>query len=106
MSAQLPSLFRKVPAHAAFFPAAALYALVVLPLSVLCMTGLTRAPHALASAFGHAHEMLFGYGLAVVAGYLLGSLSAGRLLTLLGLWVAARASFLLTPQSLVSVAFN
>lgn len=51
-----------------FFPAASLYAVLVLPWSVLSMTGVLAGPAALSTGFGHAHEMLLGYALAVVAG--------------------------------------
>ncbi len=83
-----------------------MHAILVLPLSVLGMTGFQRVPPALTGSLGHAHEMLFGYALAVIAGYLLGSLPPGRLLALLGLWIAARTSFLLLPRNPAAVAFN
>src|SRR5690625_8011796 len=73
-------------ANAWFFPAAALYAAVLLPLSVLSMLGLMPALPGLVSPAGHAHEMLYGFALAVVAGYLLGPQPRETTLILLGCW--------------------
>lgn len=86
-------------ANAWFFPAAALYAAFLLPWSVLTLLGLVPALPGLATAVGHAHEMLFGFALAVVAGYLLGPQPLRFTLTLLGCWALARMSFLLWPGS-------
>jgi Family of unknown function (DUF6448) len=57
---------RLVAGNTVFFPVATAYAIFVLPASVLAMPGLTGALPALASVTGHAHEMLFGFALAVV----------------------------------------
>jgi len=62
------SQLRLVAGNRVFFPAATAYAMFVLPASVFTMLGLTGALPALASARGHAHELLFGFALAVVAG--------------------------------------
>ena len=86
-------------AHALFYPAAAAYAALALPGSVLAMS---RGWSPLA----HAHEMLFGFALAVVAGNQLGALPARRLLALFLLWVAARAAFVLEPAGPAAVALN
>ena len=56
--------------HLLFFPAATLYGALLLPWSVGAMLHAVAAPASLATAFGHAHEMLAGYALAVVAGRL------------------------------------
>ncbi len=90
-------------ANAWFFPAAALYAALILPWSVLTMLGLAPALPGLATPAGHAHEMLFGYALAVVAGYLLGPQPQRITLALLGCWLAARAGFLLAPGAWFAV---
>ncbi|WP_417791442.1 NnrS family protein [Stutzerimonas xanthomarina] len=90
-------------ANAWFFPAAALYAALILPWSVLTMLGLAPALPGLATPAGHAHEMLFGYALAVVAGYLLGPQPQRITLALLGCWLAARAGFLLAPDAWYAV---
>jgi uncharacterized protein involved in response to NO len=76
-----------------FYPAAALYAAVVLPWSVLSMTRVIAGPASLSTGFGHAHEMLAGYALAVVAGNQLPLMSRLRALLLFGLWVVARLAF-------------
>ena len=82
------------------------YAIFVLPASVFAMLGFTGALSALASATGHAHEMLFGFALAVVAGNQLGPMAIPRLAVLAGLWVIARATFLTAPQSMTAAAAN
>jgi uncharacterized protein involved in response to NO len=82
----------------AFYPAAALYAAVFLPLSILAMG--TRGP------LWHAHEMLFGFALAVVAGNQLGTLTGRPLYLLAAAWAAARIAFLAAPWSLAAGAAN
>lgn len=84
-------------AHLWFFPAAAGYGALILPLSLYAMLAPGAGPRLLGSGLGHAHEMLFGYALAVVAGYLLGPLPPRRLGILLGLWLLARVAFLAVP---------
>jgi uncharacterized protein involved in response to NO len=88
-----------VYAHAVFYPAAALYGAVALPLSVLAMA---RGWSPLA----HAHEMLLGFALAVVAGNQLGSLPRIRLLAMLAAWAAARIAFVVEPGSLAATVLN
>ena len=97
---------RLVAGNTVFFPAATLYAIFVLPASVFAMLGLTVALPALASTTGHAHEMLFGFALAVVAGNQLGPMPLPRLALLAGLWVIARATFLVAPHGMVAAAAN
>jgi uncharacterized protein involved in response to NO len=80
-----------------FFPAASLYAVLVLPWSVLSMTGVLAGPAALSTGFGHAHEMLLGYALAVVAGNQLSPMPTPRVLLLFAVWVLARAAFIAFP---------
>jgi len=91
-------------ANAWFFPAAALYAALLLPWSVLTLLGLVPALPGLATSAGHAHEMLFGFALAVVAGYLLGPQRLGLTLALLACWCLARLGFLLWPGSWLALA--
>lgn len=97
---------RLVASNVIFFPLATLYALAVLPLSVLSMLARTDAFPALASSTGHAHEMLFGFALAVVVGNQLGRITARRLALLAGLWVIARATFLWEPNGIAAAAAN
>lgn len=97
---------KPVAGHALFYPAAAAYALLVLPVSVYAMTGHARLLPGLSFPAGHAHEMLFGFALAAVAGNQLGPASAPRRAGLLGLWLLARASFVLAPHSTAAAAAN
>ena len=97
---------RPVAGNAVFFPLATAYAIFVLPASVFAMLGLTDAFPALASPIGHAHELLFGFSLAVVAGNQLGPMPMSRLALLAGLWVIARATFLAAPHSAAAGAAN
>ena len=94
------------PAHGFFFPAAAAYAAGALPLSVAAMLGAGPPVPGLATPARHAHEMLFGFALAVVAGNQLGPLPRVRLVLLSLAWLAARASFLAAPGSLVAAIAN
>ena len=84
-------------ANAWFFPAAALYAALLLPWSVLALLGLLPAPAGLLGPFGHAHELLFGFALAVVAGYLLGPQPLRLTVGLLACWLLARLGWLFSP---------
>ncbi|HEX7043780.1 MAG TPA: NnrS family protein [Burkholderiales bacterium] len=84
-----------------FFPAAAAYAALVLPASVLSMTGTMSLP-GLGTPAGHAHEMLYGFALAVVAGNQLGPTPWSWLAPLFGLWGLGRIAFLLAPFGLVA----
>lgn len=84
-----------------FFPAAALHAALLLPWSVLAMLHLLPAPALLASPLGHAHEMLLGFALGVVAGYQLPPLPRARARLLFGLWLAARLVFIAIPGGLL-----
>lgn len=89
-------------ANALFFPAATLYAAVMIPWWALWMSGVVWAPPGLQNAAFHAHEMIFGFALAVVAGYLLGPQDMRFNLMLLGIWLLARLTFLLWPASWLS----
>lgn len=93
-------------AHAVFFSAAVGYAALALPWSVLALQGLVPAPPGLTTAGGHAHEMLFGYALAVVAGYLLGPQPVRWLAALFGCWLAARLTFWFFPGAWPTFAFS
>ncbi len=97
---------RLVAGNVVFFPMATVYAIFILPASVFAMLGLTGGFPALASPSGHAHEMLFGFALAVVAGNQLGLIPMPRLALLAGLWVIARAAFLVAPQGVAAAAAN
>lgn len=89
-----------------WFPLAAAWAAVALPWSVLGQFGLLPAPPGLSTAWGHGHEMLFGFALAVVAGYVLGTQSRVRIFTIMVFWLLARVAFLWWPGSWAAGLFN
>jgi len=89
-----------------FFPLAALYGALAVPLFAAGWTGLIPALPGLRTSAGHAHELLFGYALAVVCGFLVNRVEWPRLALLLGLWLTARLAFLFLPQSLLAAASN
>ncbi len=91
--------------HVFFFPAATLFGALLLPWSVAAMLRVFPAPGSLATPFGHAHEMLLGYALAVVAGYQLPPMARARALGLFALWVAARVAFL-ALEGVLAVVFD
>ncbi len=90
-------------ANAWFFPAALLYGLAVIPLWVLGLLGWVSPLPGLQQPAGHAHEMLFGYAMAVVAGYLLGPQPLRFTLILLLAWITARMSFLVWPGGWIAL---
>jgi len=69
------------------------------------MTGAFPAPASISSPLGHAHEMLTGFALAVVAGHQLPPMTRMRAGSLFGLWAAARFAFLALPLG-VAFAFD
>jgi uncharacterized protein involved in response to NO len=94
-----------------FFLGAALWAIVALALWIGSLAGFWRLAPGYGALAWHAHEMLFGYGSAVVTGFLLtaipnwtGRLPVGgsRLGLLFLLWCIGRLSFLaITSSSMV-----
>jgi uncharacterized protein involved in response to NO len=91
----------RVPADRLFFPAAAGYALAAVPLWAAALSGWVKP----LPPYWHAHELVFGYALLVVAGYLLGRASLGLLALLLATWLAARvAAWLVVPGDIVAAA--
>jgi uncharacterized protein involved in response to NO len=84
----------RLSAQSLFYPAAALYAAAILPLSVLWMPQ------------WHAHEMLFGFALAVVAGNQLGPAAGTRVWALFGLWLLSRIAFLAFPGAVTAMVVN
>nr|WP_183329773.1 NnrS family protein [Halomonas campaniensis] len=77
------------PAWRWFFPLAALHAALLVPLSLLSLYH-PAGVALLASPAAHGRELMFGFALAVIAGYLLGPLSHRWLRLLVGLWLVAR----------------
>jgi uncharacterized protein involved in response to NO len=96
-----------------FFLAAGLFAIVLLGLWLAILQGgISTGP--LAPAIWHGHEMLFGFTVAVIAGFLLAAAqnwtgirtpSGGPLAALFLLWLAGRVGFLIPglPVGLVIV---
>ncbi len=82
-------LRRGFQAFPLFFPAAALYAALAVPVWLLEYLGWLPAWQQ-APAGWHGHEMVFGYALAVVGGYLITKGSRVAILTAFGLWLAGR----------------
>jgi uncharacterized protein involved in response to NO len=84
-----------------FFLAAGITAVVSLLLWLAVLFGVLAPPRYLPGTNWHAHEMLFGYTAAVIAGFLLTATrnwsgmptaSGGLLAVLVGLWLAARVT--------------
>lgn len=96
----------KVLVERIFFPAAACYGAIAVPLSVHSMYGGEWAASGLSSPLGHAHELLFGYALAVVAGFLINRMPSRHLALLAMLWLGARISWLAAPGSILSFVTN
>ena len=97
-----------------FFLSAGLYAVLMMALWLLVLRGIIT-PGELPSAVWHGHEMLFGFAVAVIAGFLLTAAqnwtgiptpSGLPLAALFGLWLAGRLSFLvpgLPPQLVAAI---
>lgn len=82
-----------------FFLAAGLSAILSVAVWLAILSGLLPQPGHLAGTAWHAHEMLFGYLAAVIAGFLLTAVrnwtgmptaTGARLAALVGLWLAGR----------------
>ena len=89
---------KKHPAFTLFFPLAALLASIAVPLSIWATLSGSGWPPGLVGA-GHGHELIFGFALALIAGYTLGPQPRKLLYPLLALWLAARLAHLLLPDS-------
>lgn len=90
-----------------FFLLAALFAAGVVPLWLFVLSGSVALTHPGGAIFWHAHEMVFGYTVAVIAGFLLTATirwtgrptaSGGALYALAALWVAGRVAMLLSGR--------
>ncbi len=103
-----------------FFLLAALWSAFALPLWLCIYTGQVTLPSALPPVVWHVHEMVFGYALATVAGFLLTAIPnwTGRLpvrgaplALLVGLWIAGRCAVLFSgalgvaASALIDLAF-
>jgi len=103
-----------------FFLAAALWAALAVPLWLVAFAGAADLPTALTPVLWHVHEMVFGYGAATVAGFLLTAIPnwtgrmplQGRPLEgLVLLWLAGRIAVLFSgrigpgPAAILDLAF-
>lgn len=105
----MPSLWRL--GFRPFFLAGSVFALLALPLWLLALTGHFTWQPAGGWLAWHRHEMLFGFGTAIIAGFLLTAvqtwtgrpgLSGWPLAGLAALWLAGRLAWLLgTPAALL-----
>ncbi len=96
----------KVDASGVFFPLASTYAMVALPASVHALTtGRSMLP-GFATPLCHAHELLFGYTLAVATGFLLNRVPAWWVAGLLIAWLGGRVAFLAAPYSALADVTN
>ncbi|ALF60649.1 NnrS family protein [Psychrobacter urativorans] len=87
-----------------FFSAAAVFAIVVMTLWAFVFTGHTNIDvHAINPLYWHGHEMVYGYALAVVAGFLLTAVKTWtgvmmphgyKLLGIFTCWLLARVGWL------------
>ncbi len=84
-----------------FFLLAAAFAALIVPLWLLALLGVLDPGGYLGPTYWHAHEMVFGFAVAVIAGFLLTAVGnwTGRetivgvpLLALAGLWLAGRVA--------------
>ncbi|MFU8878632.1 MAG: NnrS family protein [Wenzhouxiangellaceae bacterium] len=88
------------------FPLAAGYAALSVPASLAFRQGLIDALPGLAFPLGHAHEMLFGYALAVVAGFLINRTSTLVLTGMVLCWLGARTGWIMRPDTPIAAGFN
>ncbi len=88
-----------------FFSAAAIYAVISMLLwMAIYVFSVPMSPAGLSTTTWHAHEMIYGYAMAVVAGFLLtavgnwtgiNGIRGGPLAVLLLLWLVARVAYFL-----------
>lgn len=94
-----------------FFFLGALFALIAIPLWIAGLSGKLTAIHPLGGWFAwHRHELIFGFGAVIIAGFLLTavqtwtgvrSISGNRLLALTLIWLAARIAWFLPIPILI-----
>lgn len=98
MSSLLANRAGDISAHRGFFPAAILIGGIAVPLWVVLL------PSRPDLVLWHGHELLFGFGLAVVAGFLLARIRRHMLIVLLATWSLARIAMPLGSPILGGVA--
>jgi len=95
-----------------FYLGAAAYAMLAVPLWIAILLGQVSVKLTVSPLLWHAHEMLFGFAVAVIVGFLL---TAGKAWTglatprgvvlgaLAGLWLAARLAAVFAPYAVYAV---
>src|SRR5690554_6839542 len=78
----------------------------MLPGSLVGQLGWLPAPEGLHYAWGHGHEMIFGFALAVIAGYIAGPQRKEYAFSMIALWLVARLSFWFAPTNVFTAMFN
>lgn len=95
-----------------FYLVGALIAAAAVPVWVANWLGWVDAFQAIAPLLWHAHEMIFGFGIAVIAGFLLTATKAWtgvptprsyHLAALVSIWVAGRIAALFAPYEIFAV---
>lgn len=95
-----------------FYSLAAIFAVIAIPLWLLSLNGASYTGGYLSGLFWHSHEMVFGFALAVMSGFLLTAVrnwtglptpTGLPLAALAVLWVAGRASIVTGPPILAVV---
>src|SRR6185437_5352045 len=90
-----------------FFLCAAAWSALAIPLWLLTFANTAAVPTALAPTVWHVHEMVYGYGAATVAGFLLTAipnwtgrmpLQGGPLMLLVALWLIGRVAILVSAR--------
>lgn len=93
-----------------FYLVAALFAAISIPLWIAQYFGWIGMPHV--NLFWHMHEMVYGFVIAVIIGFLLTAMRAwtglwtprkGHLAALVGVWLAGRIAMLCAPPLLAAV---
>lgn len=91
-----------------FYLGAAAYGMLAIPLWIAVLLGKVSVNLTVSPVLWHAHEMLFGFAVAVIVGFLLTAGKAwtgldtprgGVLAALFGLWLAARLAAVLAPYA-------
>lgn len=95
-----------------FYLGAAVYGMLAVPLWIALLLGQVSLKLAVAPVLWHAHEMLFGFAVAVIVGFLLTAGKAwtglatprgGVLAALASLWLAARLAAMFAPYAVYAV---
>lgn len=95
---------RFAPAHWAFFLLACGQAFVAVPLWLAEWSGLLASCSGCSPSLRHAHELLLGYAVAVIGGFLFTRLRWPGLLAAMAAWLAGRIAAYVDPSPLSALA--